>query len=102
MPDLLCQACSSPITRGILCPKCAQTLMVKVLADDPDCLKCENCGALYSASEARVQRRLKQIAAFDEQTLSGKLGESTTPMLCWVCSRLHHAAKADNEAWFTQ
>jgi len=96
MPDLLCQACSSPITRGILCPPCALKLGVIIVSEDPDTLKCEVCKAVYSASEPRVQRRLREIAA-------GKLaGESTTPMLCWVCSRLHHAAKADKETWIRQ
>ena len=96
MPDLLCQACQSPINRGILCPDCALKLAVKICSEDSDSLKCENCGQVYSASEPRVQRRLREIAA-------GKLaGESATPMLCWVCARLHHAAQGDKEVWFTQ
>jgi hypothetical protein len=96
MPDLLCQACSAPITKGIVCADCAVKLFVSIFSDDPETLKCENCKAVYSASEPRVQRRLREIAA-------GKLaGESTTPMLCWVCSRLHPAAPAEKERWFTQ
>lgn len=91
-----CPACNSPVKRrGPLCSNCALKLMHNLTSEDPDCLICENCGAKYSASEARVQRRLKQIAAT-------KPGESKTPTLCWVCARLYLSVQAETQEWSTQ
>jgi hypothetical protein len=58
--------------------------------EDPEALKCQNCQGTYSASEARVQRALKQYAGRSRTKLN-----SETPKLCWVCSRLFYSARAD-------
>ena len=73
-------------------PQFAELMRVAViepqkLAADPGALKCENCGGLYSGSEARVQRRLKQVTGLSKST-----GSAETPRLCWVCSHLHYSA----------
>jgi hypothetical protein len=60
---------------------------------DPERLTCRNCGTTYSASEARVQRRLKQLAGSSR----GK-NTAETPILCWVCSRLYHSSQQIWEA----
>ena len=98
---MTCQACQAPVKRGtFFCPSCALKLMAHLISEDPECLKCENCGATYSGSEARVQRRLRQICA-GVGFMSGPEapGESVTPSLCWVCARLHYSAQSEKQEW---
>jgi hypothetical protein len=93
---MTCQACQAPIPRGTLCQSCIlKGIALYLSEEDPDSLKCENCGAKYSGSEARVQRRLKQVAA-------GKCGEVETPALCWVCTRLHYSAQTERHGWMPE
>ena len=72
-------------SRGLKTPPLADFAS---LDQDPDELKCHNCQGVYSASEARVQRSLRQMFKGLRPVPS-----SVTPQLCWVCTRLYYSSR---------
>jgi hypothetical protein len=78
-------------------PDFAELVRVAVIepkkrAEDTETMRCRVCKGTYSASEARVQRGLKQ---FTGKSRAKK--NSETPRLCWVCVRLYYSSREVTE-----
>ena len=84
-PTVKCARCPAPVEPGEhLCPACSFDLAHHIFASEPDPQypHCAVCKAPFSYVDARVLRFVKDPSA--------KLSHET-PLLCWVCARLHHA-----------
>lgn len=68
-----------------LCGPCADRLYLKLVGT----LHCHVCGTEYSHDVARVNRQLLNPRAPLDHTV---------PRLCWICARLHHATRQENDS----
>src|ERR1035437_7808107 len=89
-PTVKCARCPASVEPGEdLCCACSIELVHRILAAEPTPNRCHCavCGAPFSYVDARVLRFVKDPSA--------KLSHET-PLLCWVCARLHYAAAQDD------